>query len=103
MLINLVENAARASKPLNTIKVSAFQMETTVIEVKDFGCGIEYGQIQKITAPFYRVDKSRSRRFGGVGLGLSIVSQIAALHGARMEIDSELGVGTTVRIIFATP
>ncbi len=101
MLTNLVENAARASKALSTIKVSAFMRKTPVIEVKDFGCGIEYSQIQKIVSPFYRVDKSRSRKFGGVGLGLSIVSQIAALHGAELEIDSEPGVGTTVRIIFA--
>lgn len=101
MLTNLVENAARASKPLSTIRVSAFQRETPVIEVRDFGCGIEESQIRKITAPFYRVDKSRSREFGGVGLGLSIVSQIAALHGAKLEIDSEPGAGTTVRIIFA--
>lgn len=102
LLTNLVENAARASKPLSTITVSAFQQGTPVIEVKDSGCGIEYSQIQKITAPFYRVDKSRSRKFGGVGLGLSIVSQIVTLHGAKLEIDSEPGVGTTVRIIFAT-
>lgn len=102
MLTNLVENAARASKPFSTITVSAFQQENPIIEVKDSGCGIENSQIQKITAPFYRVDKSRSREFGGVGLGLSIVSQIVALHDAKMEISSTPGVGTTVRIIFAT-
>lgn len=103
MLTNLVENAARASKPLSTIIVSAYQQGTPVIEVRDSGYGIEYSQIQKITAPFYRVDKSRSRKFGGVGLGLSIVSQIVELHGANMEISSKPGVGTTVRIFFATP
>lgn len=102
MLTNLVENAARASKPLSRIIVSACEQETPVIEVRDFGAGIEHSQIQKITAPFYRVDKSRSRKFGGVGLGLNIVSQIVELHGAKMEICSEPGAGTTVKIFFTT-
>lgn len=102
MLTNLVENAARASKPFSTITLRAYQADTPIIEVSDTGHGMEQSEIQKITAPFYRVNKSRSRKFGGVGLGLSIVSQIIDLHGAQLEIDSKLNAGTTVRIYFAT-
>ena len=57
-------------------------------------------EIKKITAPFYRVDKSRSREFGGAGLGMSIVSKIVALHNAKLEIESEENSGTIVRVIF---
>lgn len=102
MLTNLVENAAKASKSRSTITVKAYKTNYPVIEVSDTGQGMEQREIHKITAPFYRVDKSRSRKFGGVGLGLSIVSQIVTLHGARLEIDSIPGVGTTVRIHFIT-
>ena len=63
---------------------------------------MEQEEVEKITAPFYRIDKSRSRQFGGVGLGMSIVSRIAALHNARLEIKSEKRKGTVVRIIFTT-
>lgn len=102
MLTNLVENAAKASKPHSTITVRAYQIDYPIIEVSDTGYGMEQDETLKITAPFYRVDKSRSRKFGGVGLGLSIVSQIVDLHGARLEIDSMPRAGTTVRIYFVT-
>ncbi len=102
LLTNLVENAARACKPGGIITVKAEQGETPRLEVSDSGHGIAPDELAKITAPFYRADKSRSRKFGGVGLGLSVVSQIAALHGARLEIDSTPGKGTTVRLYFTT-
>ena len=68
----------------------------------DSGRGLEQEEIEKITAPFYRVDKSRSREFGGVGLGLSIASQIIALHDAKLEIDSVPNIGTTIRVCFTS-
>ena len=102
MLKNLVENAARASTKGAAVTVKAYRTADPVIEVTDTGCGMEQSEIERITAPFYRVDKSRSRKFGGIGLGLSIVSQIAALHDARIEIESQPGTGTTVRIVFMT-
>jgi len=103
MLQNLVENAARASEEGASVAVRAYEAGGPVIEVADTGCGMEKHEAEKITAPFYRVDKSRSRAFGGVGLGLSIVSQIAALHGATIEIESAPEEGTSVRICFTTP
>ena len=124
MLSNLVENAARAyrqppktnkfldekfahhrfsevaSKENGTVTLKAYSEDCPVIEVADNGRGMEKQELEKITAPFYRTDKSRSRQFGGVGLGLSIVSQIALLHGAKLEINSEPGKGTIVKIRF---
>ena len=100
MLTNLVENAAKASDKGNCITVRAFREKGQVLEVQDRGCGMAQSEIEKITEPFYRVDKSRSRQFGGVGLGLSIVAQIARLHGAELAIDSAPGKGTRVRMYF---
>jgi len=100
MLRNLVENAARASKEGDSITVRAYEESCPIIEVTDSGCGMEQKDVERIMAPFYRVDKSRSRKFGGVGLGLSIVSQIASLHGARIDVVSVPEVGTTVKIFF---
>ena len=100
MLRNLVENAARASKAGDSITVRAYEENCSIIEVSDTGCGMEQKDVKRIMAPFYRVDKSRSRKFGGVGLGLSIVSQIASLHDARIDVVSVPDVGTTVKIYF---
>ena len=103
MLANLVENAAKASLPQGRITVCACrQAGCRVLWVRDEGHGMKADEIQKITEPFYRVDKSRSRKLGGVGLGLSIVSQVAELHGAKLEIESAPGNGTTVRICFTS-
>lgn len=102
LLTNLVENAARASSSHDVIKVRAYQNDSPTIEVTDEGCGIPADEIEKIKEPFYRIDKSRSRAFGGVGLGLSLCKQIADLHGAKLAIISEFGVGTTIRVVFTT-
>ena len=100
MLQNLVDNAINASTDRAVITVRSYFEDHPIIEVKDAGCGIDRKDLERITAPFYRVDKSRSRQHGGVGLGLSIVSQIASLHGAKVEIESEPGAGTAVKIKF---
>ena len=69
--------------------------------VTDHGCGIAPENRDKVTAPFFREDKARSRRQGGAGLGLALCSRIAALHGTALEIDSLPGQGTTVRLTLA--
>ncbi|MDR2590125.1 MAG: HAMP domain-containing histidine kinase [Oscillospiraceae bacterium] len=102
MLRNLVENAARASADGSLITVRAYKEKYPILEVSDKGCGMEQKDVERIMAPFYRVDKSRSRKFGGVGLGLSIVSQIASLHGAKVNVVSVPNVGTTVKISFTS-
>lgn len=67
----------------------------------DHGKGIPPEEIARVTEPFYRVDRSRSKKNGGSGLGLTLVKKIAEAHGALLEIDSELGKGTTMRLILA--
>ena len=68
--------------------------------VKDQGDGIAKEHLPRLTERFYRVDKGRSREIGGTGLGLAIVKHILNRHRARLTIDSELGVGTQVRVMF---
>ena len=97
VLVNLIDNAMKASKEGDTIVVMA---EGTSIMVKDSGRGIPAEEIPKITEAFYMVDKSRSKKAGGIGLGLALCSQIIKLHGARLEIKSTLGVGTEIYVIF---
>lgn len=101
LVSNLCINAAIACKPGQRVelkgKKEGLKMEISVV---DYGCGIEDENIAKLTEPFYQVDKSRNRSRGGVGLGLAIVKQIAQIHGAEIEIKSEIGVGTEVKVIF---
>jgi len=101
LLTNLVENAARASTAGQAITLRSIKdADKTIIEVTDAGCGMLPNEIAKITEPFYRVDKSRSKNKGGVGLGLTISKKIVRLHDAKLEITSDIINGTTVRIEF---
>ena len=102
LLGNLVENAARASAQGDTIRVHANMAANPTLEVSDSGCGMDDAEIERITEPFYRVDKSRSRAFGGVGLGLSLCRRIAELHHAELQIESKPDAGTTVRVVFTS-
>ena len=67
--------------------------------VLDHGCGIPREEIERITEPFYMVDRSRSKKQGGVGLGLALVKEIVRAHGGRLKIESSVGEGTTVRVL----
>lgn len=97
LLINLIDNAGKASRPGDTIEISA---QGDTISVIDHGKGIPPDELKRITQPFYMVDKSRSRKAGGIGLGLALAEEIARLHGARLVFESELGRGTTVMVVF---
>lgn len=92
-LINLVNNSVMASKEGGTVYMGA---DAHSLWVRDEGCGIPKEELDKVRKAFYRVDKSRSRKSGNMGLGLALCEQIAAAHGGRMEILSEFGVGTKV-------
>lgn len=92
---NLVSNAINASKDGSKIIIESFeQNEKTYIQVIDEGQGISKENIEKIVEPFYRVDKARSRKNGGAGLGLSICKSIMELHNGTLKIESELGKGS---------
>jgi len=97
LLLNLIDNAGKASCPGDTIELIA---RGNVISVTDHGCGMPREELDKITQPFYMIDRSRAKKTGGIGLGLALVEEIARLHHAHLEFTSELGVGTTVKVVF---
>ncbi|HHV08997.1 MAG TPA: HAMP domain-containing histidine kinase [Clostridiales bacterium] len=97
LLINLIDNASKASEPGQPIALRAYG---NTLEVQDNGKGIPQGDIERITDPFYMVDRSRSKKNGGSGLGMALVKRIADAHDARLVIDSQTNVGTTMKIIF---
>ena len=66
------------------------------LSVSDHGSGIPADKIALVTEPFYRVDKARSRKMGGAGLGLSLCQMIAQAHGGSLQIESTVGCGTTI-------
>ena len=69
-----------------------------IISVSDSGIGMTKDVLKKVTEPFYMADKSRSRKAGGAGLGLSLCVEIAKRHGARLTAKSKPGVGTSIFI-----
>ncbi|GKU26792.1 sensor histidine kinase [Clostridium folliculivorans] len=98
---NLIENAAKYNKDGGKIVIEAKREgEVGKITIKDTGNGIPAYELQHIFEPFYRVSKSRSRKTGGAGLGLSIVKTIVEKHGWKVSVNSELGEGSTFTIIF---
>lgn len=103
LLVNLVDNAVKASAHDSSIQLSAYFDTAPILEVRDSGYGMEEEQTHLVCEPFYRVDKARSRSSGGIGLGLSLCREIAYLHGGELRIDSRPGEGTTVRVVFTTP
>lgn len=97
LLVNLIDNAAKASKEGQVITLTG---KGNVVSVKDEGCGIPEEEIGRVTEAFYMVDKARSRKAGGSGLGLALCSKIAELHGAELHIESRMGEGTIVSVVF---
>lgn len=98
-LVNLLDNAIKYSDPNKQIQIGVHLKETELIfEVRDQGWGIEARHLPRIFERFYRVDPSRSRELGGTGLGLAIVKHVAQLHGGRVTVDSQVGIGTVFRI-----
>ena len=102
LITNLLENAAKASNPEQTVLLQAIKQDdnSMIMLVKDEGCGIPEAELDKIKQPFYVLDKARTRKAGGAGLGLALCDEIVKLHDADMIIDSKLGEGTTISIHF---
>ncbi len=100
MLFNLTENAIRYNHPGGCVTLSAEENadHNIRITVADTGQGIPKEAQERIFQPFYRVDKSRSRAFGGVGLGLALVQKIAELHGGTIRIAESSEMGSTFEI-----
>ena len=99
VIINITTNAVRYTARGGSVEMSAALKDGEVLlAVQDTGIGIPKEDIPRIFDRFYRVDKARSRALGGTGLGLSIAFEIVRRHNGRMEIDSEVGKGTTMTV-----
>ena len=99
LVFNLVENAIRYSRSGSTVNVSISDNDSNVfLRVEDQGPGIPKQYRESIFQPFFRVDKSRSRAYGGAGLGLALVWEIAALHGGTVEVETSSENGTTMLV-----
>ncbi len=99
LFTNIIENAIKYNLPQGKIDISMRKEQGFVVtEVKDTGIGIPEKDLEKVFDRFYRVDKSRAKEIGGVGLGLSICNDIVKLHGGRIEIKSTLNEGTIVTL-----
>lgn len=101
LLTNLIENAIKACRSVQGGIVTAgcrADGAGGLLFVKDNGIGMTEDQLTRITEPFYRTDRSRSRSEGGTGLGLSLCAQIVSAHGGRLEFTSEPGKGTTATV-----
>ena len=97
LIFNLTENAVKYNRPGGSVRVCVTQeTEKLLIRVSDTGCGIPEKYQQSIFQPFFRVDKSRSREYGGAGLGLSLVWEIADLHGGSVWVEESSKKGTTI-------
>ena len=101
VIYNLCDNAIRYNNKGGSVTISVMPVDNQIVlSVKDTGIGISKEHQERIFERFYRVDKSRSKSTGGTGLGLAIVKHIVARNGARMELASEVGKGTEIRIYF---
>ena len=99
LIFNLTENAVKYNRQGGSVRVSVTQEpEKLLLRVSDTGCGIPEKYQQSIFQPFFRVDKSRSREYGGAGLGLSLVWEIANLHGGSVWVEESSDKGTTIAV-----
>ena len=102
LVYNLVENAIKYNHPLGQVTVTAYQRNKHVyLSVEDTGSGIPKELMERVFEPFFRVDKSRSRELGGVGLGLALVREIVRVHDGSICIKSGKTGGTIFEVTFA--
>lgn len=100
IVTNLITNAITYSPENTTVSIRLKENETHgIIEIEDQGIGIEKHEIARVFERFYRVDRARSRNSGGTGLGLAIVKHLVEAHHGRIQVESEVGVGTTMIVM----
>lgn len=102
LLANLIENAIRACEEDGRITVRFYNRGDNYLVIEDNGIGMEAEEITKIMEPFYRVDNARSRKHGGVGLGVTLCHQIVRLHQGELRYESEVNKGTKAIVTFTT-
>jgi two-component system heavy metal sensor histidine kinase CusS len=100
---NLVSNAIAHTRPGGTVTIRArADASQLIVSVSDTGCGIPPEHLPRVFDRFYRIDQARASSGQNVGLGLAVVKTIAARHGGHVDIDSEVGRGTEVRVVLPT-
>ena len=100
LLFNLIENGIKYNRPNGSVSVAVHQEANQVsLRVSDTGFGISQEYRDSIFQPFFRVDKSRSRKMGGVGLGLALVREIVVLHGGSVTVEASSNQGTTFLLV----
>ena len=100
LLINLVDNASKSYDASSSQREVYLIVYKNAIEVRDNGRGIPASELERIFEPFYMIDKSRSKKSGGSGLGLALVKRIAEAHNADINVKSAVGKGTAITITF---
>ena len=104
MLYNLCDNAIKYNRPDGSVRIHVeSRAQDAVVSVLDSGIGIAPEHHSRIFERFYRVDKSHSKASGGTGLGLSIVKHAAMYHGGKVELESQVGSGTEIRVTLPLP
>jgi heavy metal sensor kinase len=99
VIVNVLDNAIKYNVQNGKVDIAIVKESDLIkIEIQDTGIGISDEDLDKVFDRFYRVDQSRSKEGGGIGLGLSICEEIVKLHGGRIKIRSQIGTGTTVSI-----
>ena len=98
LLLNLIDNAGKASP--RGKRDCASGTGRYHLRFGQRGTAFRREELHRLTEPFYMVDKARSRKQGGMGLGLALAQEIARLHGAHLAFESEVGKGTTVKVVF---
>lgn len=103
LVINLLDNAVKYNRMGGRVDARLVQAEGEIVfSVSDNGIGIPANSLSRVFERFYRVDKGRSRDEGGTGLGLAIVKHVAQLHGGHVEVQSQLGAGSTFKVHLPT-
>lgn len=103
VMINLIDNAVKYTPAGGQVNITAEKEANWVkVAVSDTGIGIPRESLPRLFERFYRVDKARSREMGGTGLGLAIVKHIMEVHGGKIEVDSEVGKGSTFTFYLST-
>ena len=104
IIVNLLDNAIRFTPRGGGVTLRTFGSDSgCILELSDSGVGIPAAAIPHVFDRFFRVDEARSREDGGAGLGLSIVKSICAMHGAQIEVNSQVARGSTFRVKFPAP
>lgn len=104
LLTNILDNSIKASKKYDKIEIRGYHSNDDnnfILKIQDFGIGMDKDDVDKILEPFYMVDKARTRKNNGIGLGLSICNEICKIHNIKIDISSELNLGTEVTLKFS--